>query len=159
MLRTRTRGFGCARGKRGPGGIYQPMPQLIEESGIALWSSFRRRRARLCDRRRLGGEAADGLRGTDTTSLSGGSGTSQGADEGQGGRKAAQREFRGAVACSQAVRGVSERRQEHMALQRARSLGARFEEEPHVNPNTGTMELSLRDPDGYYVTISALSVA
>lgn len=44
-----------------------------------------------------------------------------------------------------------------MALQRARSLVARLEEEPHVNPNTQTMEFSLRDPDGYYVTISALS--
>jgi hypothetical protein len=28
-----------------------------------------------------------------------------------------------------------------------------------VNPNTGTSEFSLRDPDGYYVTISALSAA
>ena len=44
-----------------------------------------------------------------------------------------------------------------LALQRARALVARFEEEPHVNPNTGTKEFSLRDPDGYYVTISALS--
>jgi len=44
-----------------------------------------------------------------------------------------------------------------MALKRARALVARFEEEPHVNPNTRTMEFSLRDPDGYYVTISALS--
>ena len=44
-----------------------------------------------------------------------------------------------------------------MALPRARALGARFEEEPHVNPSTGTAEFSLRDPDGYYVTISALS--
>jgi catechol 2,3-dioxygenase-like lactoylglutathione lyase family enzyme len=43
------------------------------------------------------------------------------------------------------------------ALQRARALGARLEEEPHVNPNTQTEEFSLRDPDGYYVTISALS--
>jgi len=42
-----------------------------------------------------------------------------------------------------------------LALPRARALVARLEEEPHVNPNTGTMELSLRDPDGYYVTISA----
>ena len=42
-------------------------------------------------------------------------------------------------------------------LQRARALAARFEEEPHVNPNTETPEFSLRDPDGYYVTISALS--
>jgi hypothetical protein len=33
---------------------------------------------------------------------------------------------------------------------------ARLEEEPHVNPSTGTLEFSLRDPDGYYVTISAL---
>jgi catechol 2,3-dioxygenase-like lactoylglutathione lyase family enzyme len=44
-----------------------------------------------------------------------------------------------------------------MALKRARTLVARFEEEPHVNPNTQTREFSLRDPDGYYVTISALS--
>jgi hypothetical protein len=43
------------------------------------------------------------------------------------------------------------------ALTRARALVARFEEEPHLNPNTQTMEFSLRDPDGYYVTISALS--
>ena len=41
------------------------------------------------------------------------------------------------------------------ALQRARSLAKRFEEEPHTNPNTQTSEFSLRDPDGYYVTISA----
>ena len=46
-----------------------------------------------------------------------------------------------------------------LALQRARLLGARLEEEPHVNPNTRTREFSLRDPDGYYVTISALSAA
>lgn len=44
-----------------------------------------------------------------------------------------------------------------LALQRARSLVTRFEEEPHVNPNTQTREFSLRDADGYYVTISALS--
>jgi hypothetical protein len=44
-----------------------------------------------------------------------------------------------------------------MSLRRARALVTRFEEEPHVNPNTETMEFSLRDPDGYYVTISALS--
>jgi hypothetical protein len=41
------------------------------------------------------------------------------------------------------------------ALRRARSLVDRFEEEAHVNPNTQTREFSLRDPDGYYVTISA----
>jgi catechol 2,3-dioxygenase-like lactoylglutathione lyase family enzyme len=43
-----------------------------------------------------------------------------------------------------------------LALQRARALVRRLEEEPHVNPNTRTKEFSLRDPDGYYVTISAL---
>ena len=42
------------------------------------------------------------------------------------------------------------------ALERARSLVSKFEEEPHRNPNTRTKEFSLRDPDGYYVTISAL---
>jgi catechol 2,3-dioxygenase-like lactoylglutathione lyase family enzyme len=42
------------------------------------------------------------------------------------------------------------------ALERAHSLVTRFEETPHLNPNTETMEFSLRDPDGYYVTISAL---
>src|SRR6187402_3801956 len=43
-----------------------------------------------------------------------------------------------------------------LALARARALGP-LDEEPNVNPNTGTEEFSLRDPDGYYVTISALS--
>ncbi len=42
-----------------------------------------------------------------------------------------------------------------MALNRARALVTRLEEEPHVNPNTQTREFSLRDPDGYHVTISA----
>ena len=46
-----------------------------------------------------------------------------------------------------------------LALRRARGLVARFEEEPHVNPNTGTEEFSVRDPDGYYVTISAEGTA
>jgi catechol 2,3-dioxygenase-like lactoylglutathione lyase family enzyme len=46
-----------------------------------------------------------------------------------------------------------------VALQRARALVSRLEEEPHVNPATGTMEFSLRDPDGYYVSISALDRA
>jgi catechol 2,3-dioxygenase-like lactoylglutathione lyase family enzyme len=46
-----------------------------------------------------------------------------------------------------------------MSLQRARALVTRFEEEPHVNPNTETLEFSLRDPDGYYVTVSALPAA
>ena len=42
------------------------------------------------------------------------------------------------------------------SLQRARKLAARLDEEPHLNPATGTPEFSLRDLDGYYVTISAL---
>jgi catechol 2,3-dioxygenase-like lactoylglutathione lyase family enzyme len=46
-----------------------------------------------------------------------------------------------------------------VALPRARALVARLEEEPHVNPNTGTKEFSLRDPDGYYFTIGAIDPA
>ncbi len=44
-----------------------------------------------------------------------------------------------------------------MALHRARALVSRLDEEPHVNSSTEAQEFSLRDPDGYYVTISALS--
>ncbi|MBS1818759.1 MAG: VOC family protein [Acidobacteria bacterium] len=43
------------------------------------------------------------------------------------------------------------------ALQRARALVPAFDEEPHENPNTRTREFSVRDPDGYYVTISDAS--
>jgi len=46
-----------------------------------------------------------------------------------------------------------------LILQRGRALVERLEEGTHVNPNTRTKEFSLRDPDGYYVTISALSAA
>jgi catechol 2,3-dioxygenase-like lactoylglutathione lyase family enzyme len=46
-----------------------------------------------------------------------------------------------------------------MTLKRARALVTRLEEEPHTNPNTQTAEFSLRDPNGYYVTISALSAS
>lgn len=42
------------------------------------------------------------------------------------------------------------------ALIRARALVTQLEEEPHLNLGTQTKEFSLRDPDGYYVTISAL---
>jgi catechol 2,3-dioxygenase-like lactoylglutathione lyase family enzyme len=42
------------------------------------------------------------------------------------------------------------------ALVRARSLVPALTEEPHTNPNTGTLEFSLRDPDGYYVTMSGM---
>jgi catechol 2,3-dioxygenase-like lactoylglutathione lyase family enzyme len=45
------------------------------------------------------------------------------------------------------------------ALPRARALVTRLEEETHLNPNTETNEFSLRDPDGYYVSINALSAA
>jgi catechol 2,3-dioxygenase-like lactoylglutathione lyase family enzyme len=41
------------------------------------------------------------------------------------------------------------------SLERSRALGGQLVEEPHLNPGTGTLEFSLRDPDGYYVTISA----
>jgi predicted enzyme related to lactoylglutathione lyase len=42
------------------------------------------------------------------------------------------------------------------ALSRARTLVGQLEEEPHTNPATGTREFALRDPDGYYVMVSAL---
>ena len=45
----------------------------------------------------------------------------------------------------------------NMALSRARALVYRLDEEPHVNPATGTSEFALRDPDGYYVMVSALA--
>jgi len=41
-------------------------------------------------------------------------------------------------------------------LLRARALASPLEEEPHLNPSTGTREFALRDPDGYYVMVSAL---
>jgi catechol 2,3-dioxygenase-like lactoylglutathione lyase family enzyme len=44
-----------------------------------------------------------------------------------------------------------------IALERARALVSRLDEEPHLNPSTETREFSLRDPDGYYVTVSALT--
>jgi catechol 2,3-dioxygenase-like lactoylglutathione lyase family enzyme len=43
------------------------------------------------------------------------------------------------------------------ALVRARALGGRLEEETRMNPATGTREFALRDPDGYYVMVSALA--
>jgi catechol 2,3-dioxygenase-like lactoylglutathione lyase family enzyme len=43
------------------------------------------------------------------------------------------------------------------ALPRARALVSRLEEESQTNPATGTREFALRDPDGYYVMVSALS--
>ncbi|HUP07586.1 MAG TPA: VOC family protein [Caldimonas sp.] len=43
------------------------------------------------------------------------------------------------------------------ALTRARALVSKLAEEPHTNPATGTQEFALRDPDGYYVMVSALT--
>jgi catechol 2,3-dioxygenase-like lactoylglutathione lyase family enzyme len=45
------------------------------------------------------------------------------------------------------------------SLLRARALVTALEEEPDINPSTGTKEFALRDPDGYYVMISALDAA
>ena len=42
------------------------------------------------------------------------------------------------------------------ALLRARSVVGALEQEPELNPATGTQEFALRDPDGYYVMISAI---
>ncbi|GAB3662260.1 hypothetical protein GCM10028791_37200 [Echinicola sediminis] len=38
--------------------------------------------------------------------------------------------------------------------ERAKRLKAKVEEEPHVNPNSHQWEFSIRDPDGYYLTVS-----
>jgi predicted enzyme related to lactoylglutathione lyase len=43
------------------------------------------------------------------------------------------------------------------ALSRARTLVGQLASEPELNPATGTREFALRDPDGYYVMVSALS--
>ena len=42
-------------------------------------------------------------------------------------------------------------------LSRARNLMLRLAEQPHINPGPKTLEFSLLDPDGYYVSISALA--
>lgn len=44
------------------------------------------------------------------------------------------------------------------ALTRARALVAKLDEEPATNPNTGTAEFALRDPDGYHVMVSDIGV-
>ena len=43
------------------------------------------------------------------------------------------------------------------ALKHARTLPAKLAEDPRVNPNTRALEFSLRDPDGYYLTVSAFN--
>ena len=42
-------------------------------------------------------------------------------------------------------------------LANARRLVDRLDDEPALNPATGTLEFALRDPDGYHVMVSALS--
>lgn len=44
-------------------------------------------------------------------------------------------------------------------LANARRLVERLDDEPALNPATGTLEFALRDPDGYHVMVSALSRA
>ena len=39
-------------------------------------------------------------------------------------------------------------------FERAREMGADLVDEPHVNPNAGAIEFTLRDPDGYALTVS-----
>ena len=36
----------------------------------------------------------------------------------------------------------------------AEKIGCNIEDEIHTNPNTKKREFSLRDPDGYFLTIS-----
>jgi hypothetical protein len=38
--------------------------------------------------------------------------------------------------------------------QNAETVGAVIEEEVHLNPNSLRREFSLRDPDGYYLTVT-----
>ncbi|MGI4812196.1 MAG: VOC family protein [Janthinobacterium lividum] len=45
------------------------------------------------------------------------------------------------------------------SLLRARALVGELEQEPEVNPATGTREFALRDPDGYCVMISEVDQA
>jgi hypothetical protein len=45
------------------------------------------------------------------------------------------------------------------ALRSAHTLTTRLAEEPRVNPNTRALEFALRDPDGYYVMVSAFRPA
>jgi catechol 2,3-dioxygenase-like lactoylglutathione lyase family enzyme len=45
------------------------------------------------------------------------------------------------------------------ALRRARDLTNELAEGPHLNSSTGTNEFALRDPDGYYVMVSAINAS
>lgn len=39
-------------------------------------------------------------------------------------------------------------------FERARAMGADLIDEPHQNPKAGAIEFSVRDPDGYALTVS-----
>ena len=43
------------------------------------------------------------------------------------------------------------------AFERATVMGADVLDEPHMNPKAGALEFSVRDPDGYALTISKRS--
>ncbi len=38
--------------------------------------------------------------------------------------------------------------------QNIKNTGGLLEEDIHLNPNSGKMEFSLRDPDGYFITVT-----
>lgn len=42
----------------------------------------------------------------------------------------------------------------HIIRQNVEKLGYAVEEDIHPNPNSSKMEFSLRDPDGYYLTVT-----
>lgn len=42
-----------------------------------------------------------------------------------------------------------------LSLTTAHTLVEHWEQEPRRNPNTGTMEFAVRDPDGYHVMVSS----
>jgi predicted enzyme related to lactoylglutathione lyase len=42
----------------------------------------------------------------------------------------------------------------HSIWQNAEKLGCPIEEDIHLNDNSGKMEFSLKDPDGYYLTVT-----
>ncbi len=70
----------------------------------------------------------------------------------------APRQARGALSQSKGASGTERAANgQRVGLRGGAPTDSGFEEEPHTNPNTRTSEFSLRDPDGYYVTVSALA--
>ena len=39
-------------------------------------------------------------------------------------------------------------------VERARAMGADVRAEPHANPHTGDREITIRDPDGYWIAVA-----